>query len=214
MMKYKGTYIKLFPLILKKFMKEQYGKEITSKALKKAPAIYRDMLSKCDDIGADNPMAGNIYMCFVFLAIWKAADGKIDTDSYRIVIEKFMESAFISKIMGGKDLNNPEDMQRAKDKFRAMQDWADAHPQYRDKTWDFNFDDTKHKDGSYYHFTRCPIEAFARKNGYLEALPVCCDIDYLSTRASHGVLHRDYTLATGGDICDYWIVPDKIKNPE
>ena len=87
-------------------------------------------------------------MCFVFLAIWKAADGKIDTDSYRIVIEKFMESTLISKIMGGKDLNNPEDMQRAKDKFRAMQDWADAHPQYRDKTWDFNFDDTKHKDGS------------------------------------------------------------------
>jgi len=30
----------------------------------------------------------------------------------------------------------------------------------------------------------------------------------------HGVLHRDYTLATGGDMCDYWIVPDKIQNPQ
>ncbi|WP_242830913.1 L-2-amino-thiazoline-4-carboxylic acid hydrolase [Butyrivibrio fibrisolvens] len=111
-------------------------------------------------------------------------------------------------------MNRSEDLQKAKDKFHAMQDWADAHPQYKDKTWDFNFDDTKHKDGSYYHFTRCPLEKFARGNGYLEVLPVCCEIDYLSTEASHGVLHRDYTLATGGHICDYWIVPDKIANPQ
>lgn len=33
-------------------------------------------------------------------------------------------------------------------------------------------------------------------------------------KANHGVLHRDYTLATGGSICDYWIVPDKIRNPQ
>ena len=51
---------------------------------------------------------------------------------------------------------------------RCLQDWADAHPQYRDKTWDFNFDDSKHKDGSYYYFTRCPLNDFARKYGFLE----------------------------------------------
>lgn len=69
MMKYKGTYIKAFPLMMRKFMIEQYGKAITKKAFKGAPAIYRDMLNKVDDIGADNPMAGNIYMAFVFMAI-------------------------------------------------------------------------------------------------------------------------------------------------
>ena len=58
------------------------------------------------------------------------------------------------------------------------------------------------------------LEKFVRENGYLEVLPVCCDIDYLSAEASHGVLHRDYTLATVGHICDYWIVPDKIANPQ
>ncbi|SES44740.1 hypothetical protein [Butyrivibrio fibrisolvens] len=29
------------------------------------------------DIGADNPMGKNIYMCFVFLSIWKASGGNI-----------------------------------------------------------------------------------------------------------------------------------------
>ncbi len=83
----------------------------------------------------------------------------------------------------------------------------------KDKTWDFNFDDSKHKDGNYYYFTRCPLNDFARKYGFLEVLPVCCDIDYITTEYSHGILHRDYTLASGGNICDYWIVPDQIKNP-
>jgi hypothetical protein len=72
MMKYTGKYYMLFTIFLKKYLKEQYGKDVTKSTLKKAPAIYRDMLDKCDDIGSDNPMAGNIYMCFVFLAVWKA----------------------------------------------------------------------------------------------------------------------------------------------
>ena len=52
----------------------------------------------------------------------------------------------------------------------------------------------------YYHFTRCPLNDFARKYGFLEVLPICCDMDYITTEYSHGILHRDYTLASGGDI--------------
>ena len=59
------------------------------------------MLEKCDDIGYDNPMADNIYMCFVFLAIWKAADGAIDADSFRVVIRKLMKSRLVGKLVGG-----------------------------------------------------------------------------------------------------------------
>ncbi len=213
-MKYTGKYYNLFSLLLRKYLKAQYGKELTAKALKEAKPIYRDMIEKCEDIGFDNPMAKNIYMCFVFLAIWKAADGAIDPGSYRLVIKKLLTSSLVEKIVGGKDLNKPEDLQKAKDNFHRMQAWADAHPEYKDKTWDFNFDESKHRDGSYYHFTRCPIEAFARQNGYLEVLPVCCEIDYYMTAANHGVLHREYTLATGGAVCDYWIVPDKMKDPQ
>ena len=120
MMKYTGKYYRVLTLFMKKYLKEQYGKDITKKALQKAPAIYKDMLSKCDNIGADNPMGKNIYMCFVFLSIWKAADGEIDTGSFRAVVNKFMRSGIAAKFMGGKDINKPEDLQRAKDRFHAM----------------------------------------------------------------------------------------------
>ena len=42
MMPYKSLYIKLFSVCMKKYMKEQYGPDITKAALKKAPSIYRD----------------------------------------------------------------------------------------------------------------------------------------------------------------------------
>lgn len=81
MLKYKGIFMRMFPLMMKKFMVEQYGRQVTGEAFKKAPAIYRDMLMKVDDIGSENPMAGNIYMAFVLMAIWRAADGAIDIES-------------------------------------------------------------------------------------------------------------------------------------
>lgn len=214
MMKYKGIYLRLFSALLKKPMKQQYGRELTKKALKKAPDVYRDMLAKTDDIGEKNPMANNIYMGYVFMAIWKAADGAIDVCGFREVIKEFMHSPLVSKLMGGKDINRAKDMKSLTDTLHSMKDWADAHPQYNERTWDFNFDDTKHKDGIYYHFTRCPLEKFARENGFLEILPIACDMDYLTAESRHGVLRRDHTLATGGKICDYWIIPDQIKDPK
>ena len=208
MMKYKGTFITLFPIFMKKIMIEQYGVAVTKKSLKRAPAIYRDMLSKVDDIGADNPMAANIYMAFVLMAIWKAADGEIDTESYRTVVKRLLTETPFRKFIGKSDLRTPEGIEHAKEKYHRMQAWVDAHPQYKDKTWDFNLDETKHQEGSYYHFTRCPINNFARKYGYLEVLPVCCELDHMLTEASHGKLLREYTLATGGEVCDYWIVSE------
>ncbi len=215
MLQYKGRYMKVFPVFLRRYLAEEYGREITGKALKKAPAVYRDMLRYVDDIGADNPMAPNIYMSLVFLAVWKASDGTIDLESYRTVIRRFVKSPAARIVLGGHDINRPRDREAMRKNFHAMRDWADAHPQYRDRTWDFHFDDTRHRDGICYHFTVCPMISFARRYGCLEALHVCCcDIDFLTAEASHGVLHREHNLVDGDSICDYWIVPDRIRDPK
>ena len=96
-MPYKGTYLRLFSFLLKKPMIQQYGKELTRKTLKATPAVYRGMLEKTDAIGAENPMAGNIYMGFIFLAIWKAADGAISVNSLRSVVDAFMARPIVKR---------------------------------------------------------------------------------------------------------------------
>lgn len=214
MLPYKSTYIKLFPILMKKYMIEQFGKEITKNAFKKAPAIYKEMLNQVDDIGAENPMAGNVYMAFVLMAIWKASDGAIDNERYRIVVKDMITKSIARKFVAKNDLNKPDGVSISRQRMQKMKDWADEHPEYLDKTWDINFDDNLHKDGFYYHFTHCPINTYARKYGYIEILPVCCELDHLLTQANHGRLIREYTLATDGPMCDYWIVPDKIENPQ
>lgn len=48
----------------------------------------------------------------------------------------------------------------------------------------------------------------------LEVLPVMCEIDHLTAKLMHITLHREQTLAGGGQICDYWFVGDRVKNPQ
>lgn len=214
MMKFKKNYLYLFTFLLRKPMNQKCGKEITADTLRKVKPIYKEMLAATEDIGSDNPMANNIYMGYVFMAVWKAADGKISVADLREVTAEFMHLPIMRLLMGGKNVNKAKDLKKMKDTFYRIARWADEHPQYKDKTWDFNFEETKHRDGIYYHFTRCPIEKFARENGCMEILPVCCDLDYLTCQAMHAVLYREQTLAGGGEICDYWIVGDQVQNPK
>lgn len=62
--------------------------------------------------------------------------------------------------------------------------------------------------------TQYPLNNFAKKEGYLEVLPVMCDIDHLMAKLMHLKLNREQTLAGGESMCDYWFVGDKVKNPQ
>lgn len=214
MMQYTDKYWKMLMPFIKKNLAKRFGKIYTKNLIAKTDKEYREMLRRADDIGADNPMASNTYECLVFLALWKAAEGRISVDDLRQITHEIL-SMPILKLMG---LYINGNKKRGLKRYRTMLEkdaaWLDSHPQYKDVSWDFNFDETRHQDGFYYHFTRCPLNTFARKEGYLEVLPVMCDVDHLTAKLMHFNLHRQHTLASGGEVCDYWFVGDKIKNPK
>lgn len=214
MMEYTDKYWKMVIPYVKKSVTKRYGKEYTAALIQKTHTEYKDMLCRIDDVGKDNPMASNIYECLVFLALWKAADGRISIDELREISVDVL-SMPVLKLMGLLvNGNKASGVQRVRKMMEKDAEWLEQYPQYKKYSWDFNFDETKHKDGFYYHFTQCPLNNFARKEGYLEVLPVMCDIDYLTAKLMHFTLHREQTLAGGGTKCDYWFVGDKIKNPQ
>ncbi len=214
MLEYTNKYWKMLMPYVKKSLNRRYGKEYTIELIQKADAEYRDMLQRADDIGADNPMASNMYECLIFLAIWKVAEGKISVDDLREITVDVMSTPFF-KLMGLYiNGNKKSGIKRLRTMLEKDAEWIEKHPQYQDVSWDFNFDETKHRDGFYYHFTQCPLNTFARKEGYLEVLPVMCDIDHLTAKLMHLTLHREQTLAGGGEMCDYWFTGDQMKNPE
>lgn len=208
MMEYTNKYWKMIIPIVKKGLVRRFGKEETASLLQKADAIYRDMLNRADDIGKDNPMSSNLYEGLIFFAIWEAVDGKISIDDLREITHEVMGFPLMKAV--GIFVNaNKSGLARLEKRMHKNAEWLEVHPQYKGVSWDFNFDKTKHSEGFYYHFTRCPLNDFARREGYLEVLPVMCEIDLLSASLMHAKLIRRQTLASGGEMCDYWFVGDK-----
>lgn len=208
MMKYTNKYWKMIIPIIRKSLVKRVGKEEAAAIVQKTDAAYRSMLNRADDIGKDNPMASNLYEALLFFAVWEAGDGKISVEDLREISHEVMGIPAL-KVIGLLRNANKSGLAKLEKKMHQNAEWLEVHPQYKGVSWDFNFDKTKHSEGFYYHFTRCPVNDFARKEGYLEVLPVMCDVDFLSAELMHAKLIRKQTLASGGDICDYWFVGDK-----
>ena len=138
-MKYKGIYFNLFSLFLKKPMVKKFGKDKTKESLQKARILYREMLENTEDVGEKNPMAHNIYSAYVFLAVCRA--GNFSVEDFREVIAAFMDNRFIRKAMSSIDFNKETDMKKFAERMHKAEEWAEAHPEYQDKTWDFHFDE-------------------------------------------------------------------------
>ena len=208
MMEYTDKYWKMIIPLVKKDLVRRFGKEEAASLIQKTDAVYRDMLNRADDIGKDNPMASNLYEGLLFLALWEAADGKISVDDLREITRAVMQFPAM-KLVGLFVNANRSGLEKLEKRMHKNAEWLEVHPQYKGVSWDFNFDKTKHSEGFYYHFTKCPLNDFARREGYIEVLPVMCEIDLLSAELMHAKLIRKQTLASGGDCCDYWFVGDK-----
>ena len=214
MLEYTGKYWMILAPIVKKSLKKHYGKTFADKTMTKAKREYRAMLERMDDIGADNPMASNVYMSFVFFAVYRAANGKISIKALRRISEEAV-SWKPMKLMGlFINANKPNGISAIRKMMLKNAEWLEKHPKYKNISWDFNFDENKHRDGYYYHFTQCPLNTFARREGLIDVLPVMCDMDFFTAGLMHAKLHRENTLAGGGKICDYWYVGDKMKAPK
>ncbi len=214
MLKYTGKYWNVLSPLVRRSIKRHYGKDFADRIMKKAKSEYKAMLGRMDDIGADNPMASNVYMSFIFFAVYRVADGMITIEALRTIAHEIMEWKPL-KITGlFMNANKPGGISSIRKMMLKNAEWLDRHPQYKKYSWDFNFDDNKHRDGYYYHFTQCPLNNFARREGLIDVLPVMCDIDFLTAGLMHATLHREHTLAGGGKICDYWYYGDKLKDPQ
>lgn len=207
-MEYTDKYWKMIIPLVKKDLVRRFGKEEAASLIQKTDVVYRDMLNRADDIGKDNPMASNLYEGLLFFALWEAADGKISVDDLREITRAVMQFPAM-KLVGLFVNANRSGLEKLEKRMHKNAEWLEVHPQYKGVSWDFNFDKTKHSEGFYYHFTRCPLNDFARREGYIEVLPVMCEIDLLSAELMHAKLIRKQTLASGGDCCDYWFVGDK-----
>ena len=208
-MKYVGIYWSLFAPMMKKSIDKRFGNELAERSIRQGKAEYRKLLSHADDLGPGNPMATNAYFAYVFAAAWLGSDRQIPPEEMGQVMTDVLESRLLRTVFGMTDLNRTpkkweKDMQR-------YAEWYEKHGKDYPVNWVVSFDDKRHKDDSFYYFTRCPICEFCQREGIAELMPALCATDEVMFRLQHGKLHREYTIANGDPVCDYWIVGDRMK---
>ena len=210
-MKYVGIYWTLFAPMMKKSISKRFGSELAKESITNGKSEYKRLLSRADDLGNGNPMASNAYFAYVFVGAWLGSKKKLSPDDMALVMTDVLESKLLRTIFGTTDLNKtPKKWEQDMKKYEK---WFDANGKKYPVNWNVNFDEGKHKDGSYYYFSRCPICEFCNREGISELMPALCATDEVMFRLQHGKLYRDHTIADGDKICDYWIVGDKVKNP-
>ena len=198
---------------IKRALKTKYGNKDVKTIVGNAKTEYRKLLNKADDIGSKNPMASNLYMCLLFFSFMQGSNGKISAEDLKDIMRITLSDHILLKLMGNKDFNDPKELNKFKEHIHKNSDWAELHRKEYPETWKFNFDDS-HQDGFYYYFTKCPIAKFFKDNNLEEITPIFCELDHLTIKTRKAKLLRDKTLANGDDMCDFWIVGDKVKDPK
>lgn len=214
MLEYTDKYWKMITPSVKKSLSKRYGKEYANNLILETHIIYKDLLKKAPDIGKENSMSANMYECIIFFALYDAAKGKISKEEMKDIVNEILSMPILKVVGIFLNLNKESHLKKFADKMKKNQKWLEEHPEYKEYSWDFHFDESKNKEGFYYHFTKCPINTFARQEGYLDILPILCDVDFKTASLMHAKLYREFTLASGGKLCDYWFVGDKIQDPK
>ena len=211
-MKYRGIYWRLFAPVMYASIRKRYGREMAKQAVRNGRRKYRELLSRADDLGPGNPLAMNAYFAYVFAAAWLGSEKEISPEGMAEVMTDVLTFPLVKAYFRMTDLNRDgKKWYRTMKKYEA---WLYRHGKDYPVRWEIRFDENRHKDGSYYYFTRCPICEFCKREGIGELMPALCGTDHVMFQLQHGVLHREHTIAAGDAVCDYWIVGDKVQNPQ
>ena len=203
-MKYNGFYFWMFKGSMKKVLTEKYGVQYASEIMKKSARVYREMVERADDIGADNPMAYNELFALAFVAPYVASEKKIPPET----VQEMMRRALyhVGWYFGRTDLNTEKGKAANKKVIVKYVKWYTSERERQYPTsFKVDFVGQPHENACYYRITRCPICAYAKKLGVSELMPLFCELDSVMIALQHGVLHRQQTLASGGEFCDYYI---------
>lgn len=207
-MKYNGFYFWIFKNPMKKVLTEEYGKQYAEDIMKNSKSVYRRLVAEADDLGDDNPMAYNELFALVFVAPYIASDKKIPP---RTVQEMMRRALYHVKwYFGSTNLNTDKGKNENKKNIMKYIKWYTPEMEKKYPTsFKVDFVGQPYPGACYYRITRCPICTYCKKLDVEELMPLFCELDNVMITLQHGVLHREQTIADGGDYCDYYITGDK-----
>ncbi|MDO4943842.1 MAG: L-2-amino-thiazoline-4-carboxylic acid hydrolase [Ruminococcus sp.] len=207
-MKYNGFYFWLFSKPMKAVLTEKYDKNYAAEIMKKSKTLYRRLVEEADDIGADNPMAYNELFALAFVAPYLASEKQIPPETVQLMMERGLY--YVKWYFEMTDLNTDKGKKANKKNIVKYVKWYTAEKEAAYPTsFKIDFVGQPYENACYYRITRCPICTYCKKIGVEELMPLLCELDNVMITLQHGILHREQTIASGGEYCDYYITGNR-----
>lgn len=209
-------YLKTFEPAMKTWLAEHYSPEEAKARWERTVELDEKWIREEGDLGGKkNPMAKNMLEAYAFFAFYDSVDRNFSAEDLHIMIDAAMGKSI--RMLSHFDLNSMlkrrwivkllykylENYKKKADVFRGNA-WGN--------TWEIRLNPEGHDRGIAFVYDTCPLNAFARRHGYIDFLPNLCYIDQITCAAAHGKLIRHKTLAGDDGECNYWILGD--RDPE
>ena len=205
-MKYKSFYWNFFSIPMKKSVTKRIGKDRAKQIMVNGKKEYRAIIECAPELGSSNPFALNMYFACVFIGLWLGTGKELSPETMGEIMAESLKT--VKPLFGLINLNRPSHAKLVQsqmaDKYLK---WYDKHGKEYPTTWEMK-GNAENRHGVYYELRNCPICALCNKEGIPEIMPPMCALDTLMFSMMHGKLIRNQMIASGGEMCDYWIIGD------
>ena len=205
-MKYKYFYWNIFRRCLKKSVSIRLGPKRAKQVLMAGKIQYRRLCHEAPDLGKGNPYALNAYFAYVFIGVWLGANKELSPKTMAEIMGESLQ--LVKPLFKVINFNKPISVKFAKKVlFGDYLKWYKKNGKKYPNTW-IPKGNLENREGLYYELHSCPICEFCRAQGISEIMPPLCEMDNMMFSMMRGKLTRRQTIASGGSMCDYWVVGD------
>jgi len=197
--------------MLHKNIAPRYGKEFAKSLNEKSKAEYKALIKRANSIGGkENPMSSNLYQGAVFIAYYKAANGKIPAEDMTKISINGLKN---SKIVKFATRNIHRHSEKYKKWLHNTANWTQENAVRYPLNWiireNLAMDDNP---GTYYEYTRCALFELCKAEGCPEIAPLFCMMDHVTAHFGNSKLIRKGSIAQGSPFCDFYYVKMKKEN--
>jgi len=169
-----------------------------AEVMKRAKPLYKKLVRQTPGIGGmrKNPLTINLLSGCQFASIYLAADKSIPVKTMtKVYHDGMLNGCLLKAFIRRQDMFAAKSIRRKLEQAEKSQ----TSPYAFDWKWSFEVINGGHLCAD---FTRCGILELFRSLGIEELTPAMCAFDYPMASLAGIGFQREYTLASGGPVCD------------
>ncbi len=174
-----------------------FGVTDKNSTMKTAAKKYKEIIKGIEPFGKNDILLINLLSAATFAAIYLSLETKPSVEAAMNYYDAAMSDSSVTRIFL-KSINNYSKGYQKKLSHQAELSRKSENPY----SWKFTFTPGTTLDSFSAEFDQCGICTLFKNLGIFDVTPALCAYDYGMAKLTDTVFTREYTLASGGKVCD------------